>query len=94
MAGGRPRTETTARRDCVVSVRLSEAERAALDARAAGAALSLPDFARTQLVGIEAPAVAGALPPLTGPTARRWSTRSTELASTSTSFLSRPLCHR
>lgn len=55
MAGGRPRNETATRRGCVVSVRLSEAERATLDARAAGAGLALPDFARTQLVRSEAP---------------------------------------
>jgi len=50
MAGGRPRNETPTRRDCVVSVRLSEAERADLAARASAAALPVADFSRFALV--------------------------------------------
>lgn len=50
MAGGRPKTDETAKRDCVASVRLSHAERAALEARAADAGLSVSDYARAVLV--------------------------------------------
>ena len=55
MAGGRPRNETTTRRDCVVSVHLTEAERAALESRAIGAGLPLADFARVALAQAEPP---------------------------------------
>lgn len=55
MAGGRPKTDETTKRESVVSVRLSVAERAALDARAASAGLSLPDFMRAALVQAEPP---------------------------------------
>lgn len=50
MAGGRPKSDETAKRDCVASVRLSHAERAALEARAAEAGLSVSDYARAVLV--------------------------------------------
>lgn len=50
MAGGRPKADQTTKRESVVSVRLSVAERAALDARAAAAGLSVSDHARAVLV--------------------------------------------
>jgi hypothetical protein len=55
MAGGRPKAEQTTKRESVVAVRLSVAERAALDARAASAGLPLPDFMRAVLVQAEPP---------------------------------------
>ena len=55
MAGGRPKAEQTTKRESVVAVRLSVAERAALDARAASAGLPLPDFMRAALVQAEPP---------------------------------------
>lgn len=55
MAGGRPKADTTTKRESVVAVRLSVAERAALDARAASAGLPVPDFMRAVLVEAEPP---------------------------------------
>jgi hypothetical protein len=55
MAGGRPKADQTTKRESVVAVRLSVAERAALDARAASAGLPLPDFMRAALVQAEPP---------------------------------------
>jgi hypothetical protein len=50
MAGGRPQADTEARRESVVAVRLTAAQRAQLDARASSAGLPLPDFMRAALV--------------------------------------------
>lgn len=50
MAGGRPKTDAATRRTSVVAVRLTVAERAALEARAASAGLPLPDYMRSALV--------------------------------------------
>lgn len=50
MAGGRPKADQTTKRESVVSVRLSVAERAALEARAAAAGLPVSEYVRAVLV--------------------------------------------
>lgn len=55
MAGGRPKADQTTRRDCVVSVRFSEAERATVEARAAEAGDPLADHLRSVILKADAP---------------------------------------
>lgn len=55
MAGGRPKADTTTRRDCVVSVRLTAAERAAIEARAALSGEPLADYLRAAALPDAAP---------------------------------------
>lgn len=55
MAGGRPKADHTTRRDCVVSVRLTDAERARIEARAAEAGEAPADFLRSLILGADAP---------------------------------------
>ena len=50
MAGGRPTTDTAERRNEVATVRLTAAERAALDARAASLGLRVSDYLRAAAI--------------------------------------------
>jgi hypothetical protein len=55
MAGGRPQRDEAERRDAVLSVRVTAAERARIEARAAGLDAHLADFLRSAVLDRPAP---------------------------------------